>query len=163
MRTILTITLTWGLLGLPACERGAETADPGFTSVFPDGSVFADGQLLLPDGHVCIGVDPPESAYLASPGPVAADAESGRPDGDQAADPADPADPAEPADPASPDAAEPAGPEDPCDGSPGTCVGEAAPQWALYDFQPQSCGYEAVYGLDTFKGRPTVAVLLAAW
>lgn len=154
MRAILTMALMWGLVALPACEQSPETADLGFTSVFPDGSVFADGQLLLPDGHVCIGVDPPQSAYLASPGPVAADAESARPDGDTVEEPAEPTDRA---------AAEPEGPEDPCGGSVATCIGEQPPQWALYDFQPQSCGYEAVYGLDNFKGRPTVAVLLAAW
>jgi len=150
MRAFLTMVLMWGLVALPACEQAEELDDPGFTSVFPDGSVFADGQLFLPDGHVCIGVDPPESAYLASPGPVA-EVHSGRPDGDVSAEQADAG------------AAEQAGPEDPCGGSPATCIGEPPPQWALRDFQPQSCGYEAVYGLDNFKGRPTVAVLLAAW
>jgi hypothetical protein len=156
MRAFIIMVLLWGFVALPACEQAEESADPGFTSVFPDGSVFTDGQLLLPDGHVCIGVEPPESAYLASPGPVA-DVESERPDGDAEADPVDPVDPVDPG------AAEPPGPEDPCGGSPATCLGEQPPQWALHDFQPQSCGYEAVYGLDNFKGRPTVAVLLAAW
>jgi len=153
MRAFLIMMLMGSLAALSACEQSEEPADSGFTSVFPDGSVFSDGQLLLPDGHVCIGVDPPQSAYLASPGPVA-DAETARPDGDATADPAPPS-------AGEPDAS--AGPDDPCGGSPATCIGEAPPLWALYDFQPQSCGYEAVYGLDNFKGRPTVAVLLAAW
>ena len=51
MRAFLIMTLVWGLVALPACEQAEEADDPGFTSVFPDGSVFADGQLLLPDGQ----------------------------------------------------------------------------------------------------------------
>lgn len=42
-------------------------------------------------------------------------------------------------------------------------VGEAAPAWTLADFQPQSCGYEATYGIEAFKGRTTVVAMLAAW
>ena len=150
MRVALSLTLVLSLMAMSACVQDEEAQDPGFTSVFPDGSVFADGQLILPDGHVCIGVDPPESAYGASPGPVV-EVETARPDGDAATD----------AVAQTPE--DPPGPEDPCGGSPATCVGAEPPQWDLADFQPQSCGYEAVYGLDTFKGRPTVAVLLAAW
>ena len=52
---------------------------------------------------------------------------------------------------------------DDCTKSPGTCVGKAWPIWKLKDFQPQSCGYKATYGLPTFKGRVTVVVLLSAW
>lgn len=157
MRALLSLTLLWTLAVLPACEA-EEAPAPTYTSVFPDGSVFADGQLILPDGHVCIGVEPPESAYLASPGPVADVQPEGRPDGDVASE-----EPSEPDDagPSAPDLPELE--EDPCAASPGTCLGAEAPLWALEDFQPQSCGYEAVYGLDTLKSRPTVAVLLAAW
>jgi hypothetical protein len=42
-------------------------------------------------------------------------------------------------------------------------IGEPWPIWELYDFQPQSCGYTATYGLDVYKGHVTVMVLLAAW
>lgn len=42
-------------------------------------------------------------------------------------------------------------------------AGCAAPEWLLDDFQPASCGYEAIYGLDSFRGTPTLVVLLAAW
>ena len=42
-------------------------------------------------------------------------------------------------------------------------IGSARPIYQLEDFQPLSCGYGATYGLDNFKGKVTVAVLLAAW
>ena len=35
--------------------------------------------------------------------------------------------------------------------------------WALADFQPQSCGFEKVYGLDSFSDRVTLAALHASW
>ena len=41
--------------------------------------------------------------------------------------------------------------------------GEMSLDWALTDFQPQSCGYEKTYGMAPFKGRVTVLALLAAW
>ncbi len=44
-----------------------------------------------------------------------------------------------------------------------TCAGASWPRWRLPDVQPQSCGYEATYGLDGFEGQPTVVVLLAGW
>jgi thiol-disulfide isomerase/thioredoxin len=44
-----------------------------------------------------------------------------------------------------------------------TCEGAPWPRWRLADVQPQSCGYQATYGLDGFEGRPTVVVLLAGW
>ena len=61
------------------------------------------------------------------------------------------------------DAAE--GPSDPCspDLDPAQCNGQTAPEFVAYDFQPQSCGYGATYGLETFKGHVTLAVLLASW
>lgn len=43
-----------------------------------------------------------------------------------------------------------------------TCLGEPAPNWVLYDFQPLSCGAGSHYGLDQFQGRPTMLVLLSA-
>ncbi|HIN85306.1 MAG TPA: hypothetical protein EYN06_02415 [Myxococcales bacterium] len=53
--------------------------------------------------------------------------------------------------------------EDLCGQSIATCVGAMPPVWTLSDFQPQSCGHRATYGLDVFKGKVTVMVLLAAW
>ncbi|MFT5432661.1 MAG: hypothetical protein ACI9OJ_003363 [Myxococcota bacterium] len=41
--------------------------------------------------------------------------------------------------------------------------GEMSLDWALTDFQPQSCGYNQTYGMDGFKGRVTVLALLASW
>jgi hypothetical protein len=50
------------------------------------------------------------------------------------------------------------------DGGAGPELGEFPPAWALRDFQPQSCGYEAVYGLEAFRGRVTVlAILSGGW
>ncbi len=36
------------------------------------------------------------------------------------------------------------------------------PNWVLQDLQPQSCGFEQHYSLDTFHGTPTMVVLLWA-
>ena len=35
--------------------------------------------------------------------------------------------------------------------------------WALTDFQPQSCAFEATYGLQGFQGQVTLVALLASW
>lgn len=45
--------------------------------------------------------------------------------------------------------------------SEGPALGSPFPPWALYDFQPQSCGYRGVYGLNAFLGRVTVVNLWA--
>ena len=50
-----------------------------------------------------------------------------------------------------------------CKGKPASCVGTPMLDWKLKDFQPQSCGYEKVYGNRAFRGKVTVVVLLAAW
>lgn len=42
------------------------------------------------------------------------------------------------------------------------CPGAEAPKWQLYDFQPQSCGFGAVHGLDSFRGRVTLVALFNA-
>jgi len=47
------------------------------------------------------------------------------------------------------------------DGDPG-CA-DCAPIWRLWDFQPQSCGYDQYYGLDSFEGHVTLVALLAGW
>lgn len=44
-----------------------------------------------------------------------------------------------------------------------SCIGYEAPSFAAYDFQPQSCGFGATYGLDAFKGRVTFVALFASW
>lgn len=43
-----------------------------------------------------------------------------------------------------------------------TTVGSQQPFWTLQDLQPQSCGYEQYYGLEAFRGTPTMVVLLWA-
>ena len=44
-----------------------------------------------------------------------------------------------------------------------TAAGSPFPVYQLEDFQPDSCGHEAVYGLDVFNGTVTMAALLAGW
>lgn len=44
-----------------------------------------------------------------------------------------------------------------------SCIGYEAPSFAAYDFQPQSCGFGATYGLEAFKGRVTFVALFASW
>jgi len=132
--------------------------------------------ILLPDGTtqeitpptVCLGVTPPESAWLAEPGPLLPPPESeplptdddsaqnndGEPRNDDNSDDND--DP--PLD--EPDAEEP----DPCVETPGLCVGALPPHdWQLENFQPFSCGYGATYGLSALQDSVTFVVLLAAW
>lgn len=50
-----------------------------------------------------------------------------------------------------------------CGRAAATCPGASMPTWQLKDFQPQSCGYNKTYGLNTFKGKVTLVVLLSAW
>jgi len=51
-----------------------------------------------------------------------------------------------------------------CTPLPQTCVGADAPEsFALFDFQPQSCGFQATYGLSLYKNHVTMVALLAAW
>lgn len=42
-------------------------------------------------------------------------------------------------------------------------IGAPAPSYWLYDFQPQSCGFTATYGLPVFKGVVTLVGLWAGW
>jgi hypothetical protein len=44
----------------------------------------------------------------------------------------------------------------------GPALGASLPKWALRDFQPQSCGYGAVYGPDVFHGEVTVLTFFEA-
>ncbi len=130
--------------------------------------------ILLPDGAthestpptICLGVTPPESAWLAEPGPLLPppepaplptdnengadnEAQSNR-DSDNTEEPAlDEEDAEEP---------------DPCVETPGICVGALPPHdWQLENFQPSSCGYGATYGLSALQQSVTFVVLLAAW
>lgn len=41
-------------------------------------------------------------------------------------------------------------------------LGSPHPNWTLPDVHPASCGYEQYYGLSTFRGTPTMVVLLWA-
>jgi hypothetical protein len=41
-------------------------------------------------------------------------------------------------------------------------IGAPLPSWALRDFQPQSCGYGAVYGQAVFVGQVTLVALFSA-
>ena len=52
------------------------------------------------------------------------------------------------------------------------CVGPSAPApadapapgaFALVDFQPERCSFGDTYGLERFRGRPTLVALLAGW
>jgi len=49
----------------------------------------------------------------------------------------------------------------PADQDAGPPLGEAPPKWALRDFQPQSCGSGATYGLEVFRGEVTLLAILA--
>jgi hypothetical protein len=42
----------------------------------------------------------------------------------------------------------------------GPPLGEPPPKWALRDFQPQSCGFQASYGLDVFRGEVTLLAVM---
>ena len=51
-----------------------------------------------------------------------------------------------------------------CTPLPQTCIGADAPEsFELFDFQPQSCGFQATYGLSLYKNHVTMVALLAAW
>ena len=197
------------------------------------GGVVADA-LTETQGPLCIGLKPPENAYLPLPEPVNADADeedrdsvadSGIGDGlsgddssledDATADGWSSESPIERVDAESiPPSDEPTGegdaesqmwfssldgesrdgedgdaeeaaeadtdegpsfpllppvqePEEPeeydCTPTPVTCPGSTAPAFALFDFQPQSCGFQATYGLDLYENHVTLVALLAAW
>lgn len=97
-------------------------------------SAVANGIDAAPTGP-CVGPTPPKEAWSAKPGPVTG----------SAAD---------------------AEVTDASDAAPGiapAAIGSDAPLYALNDFQPTSCGFKATYGLPVFRGRVTVATLLAGW
>jgi hypothetical protein len=121
-----------------ACGRQSTPLDasviPGDDAAARDAAATGDAG---PRDPVCVGDRPDEAAWLAEPGPLRA------PDPDGGVLPPDP---------------------DAGTGClPRACIGADAPLWALRDFQPQSCGEGATYGLDVFRGKVTVVALLAAW
>ncbi len=118
-------------------------SDPAFSAPVPEGYVLPEPG---PETAVCVGPQLAAADFEREPGPMPEPEPDTQPEADTPEDEDEP--PVE---------------EDPCDLKPGTCIGEVAPQWWLDDFQPQSCGLDAAYGLEAFKGQVTVAVLLAAW
>lgn len=108
---------------------------PGADSGLPDAAAPTDAGPRGPGP--CVAVRPDDAAWLAEPGPLRApEPDGGLPEAD-------------------PDAGGGCLPR--------ACIGAEAPIWALTDFQPQSCGSGATYGLDVFRGKVTVVALLAAW
>lgn len=157
-------------LGAAGCESdppaatgtpGAGNASGGAGNGAGGGSAGTGG---VGPGLECVGVKPPESAFAAPepepeeapeatadvPGDVPTDALADIPDDTPADAPAD-----------VPEAPEDVPPGDAC--LEATCTGVALPQYALLDFQPQSCGFGARYGLENFGGTVTVAAMLAGW
>jgi hypothetical protein len=132
------------------------------------GIACLDKEEDVTDKGVCIGPELSQEAWNAKPGPIieveeaAVDGE----DGDGAADTGEAAvdgDGAADTGEAAVDGEADTGEDDAGAQSDVTTIGEAAPVFALTDFQPQSCGFGATYGLEAFKGKVTVVVLLAAW
>ncbi|HIN85761.1 MAG TPA: hypothetical protein EYN06_04700 [Myxococcales bacterium] len=118
------------------------TSDDGISDGISDGTTEdAAVEDLGPQGppDICIGISPPKSAFdpIEEP-PTEADASGAQEDA------------------ANSDAGEMLP-------DPVPVIGEPWPNWSLYDFQPQSCGYTGTYGLDVYTGHVTVVVLLAAW
>jgi len=109
-----------------------------------DASTDTSDAKLDVGGPVCIGPTPPASAFGAKPGPVVVVPDAG--DADEAG-----------VDSAVDDASDAAPTSKPTD------LGAPAPTCTLTDFQPQSCGFKATYSLEPFKGKVTVAALLAGW
>jgi hypothetical protein len=145
---------------------GVVPGDPGWEPVTP------------PDESICVGATPGPEAWalsraIAEAAAEAAAAAAAEPDTVAPDDATDEADVVLPPDfqfPPLPDP-EPEDPEDdvvtdPCSPDyedPEDCMGAEAPAFAAYDFQPQSCGFGATYGLDVFKGRVTFVALFASW
>ena len=50
-----------------------------------------------------------------------------------------------------------------CSDHPSTCPGAEAPEFSLEDVQPQSIDFGKSYGLEAFRGKPTLVALLASW
>lgn len=135
MRTIALLSVLATLAGL-GC--GSSTNDSLDGSPGPGLDAASDGGASRDAGPrgpgPCVGVRPDPSAWLAEPGPRREPQPDGGAGGDAGAG---------------------------C--APATCLGATAPTWALRDFQPQSCGSDATYGLEVFRGKVTVVALLAAW
>ena len=199
---------------------------PGVISTNPEeGNGLSDAGLSVVEGPLCIGLAPPEDAYLPLEDPDALTADAGDPDtdtgtreplGDGSAidgqadgqeevadgiiEPSDSVEEDEDSTPAdttglyqtfadeedaganadaSGDETDGSSPifvpppvtteeeEEPepydCTPDPVTCPGATPPEFALFDFQPQSCGFQATYGMSLYKNHVTLVGLLAAW
>jgi hypothetical protein len=134
-RAFALVALCGLLVGCGAVSDRPTPTPAGFDAASPDVGMDAAGGDV---GPLCIGCTPASSAWTAKPGPVVADPDAGA-DADAAA-------------------TTDAGPT-----SSPTAVGAPAPTSMLTDFQPQSCGFKATYSLEPFKGKVTVAALLAGW
>ena len=133
--------LRWALLALVLLGCGSSTVSPG-DSGGPD----------VPPG-VCIGIKPPAAAWSEKPGPIVGSTDASTDtDAEDALDAL--SDAASDVDAVASDAPPPTDPH---------IVGSAAPGYALTDIQPLSCGYKATYGLPVYRGKVTLAVLLAGW
>ncbi|MBK7400148.1 MAG: hypothetical protein IPJ34_28810 [Myxococcales bacterium] len=100
---------------------------------------------VVADGATCVGLTPPASAWGAPAGPLVSTTD------------------------AATDATDDVGTDAATDAETGLDLtdprtpGSLAPTYALTDVQPLSCGFRATYGLPPFKGKVTVAALLAGW
>lgn len=159
----VTLSLLMACFGLVGCDSTTEVVDAATVdaadAVASDvatepGAPWVPPQSTLPEAKVCYGV---EGAGSPVP-PPAADASDVGSASDAISDVLVPDSGPDIASDIASETTEDVGP-DTC----ANCAGAAMPAYTLADFQPQSCSFERAYGIDSFKGRPTVAVLLAAW
>jgi len=100
---------------------------------------------VVADGATCVGPTPPAAAWSAPAGPLVSTTD------------------------AATDATDDVGSDAASDAETGLDLtdprtpGSLSPTYALKDVQPLSCGFRATYGLPPFKGKVTVAALLAGW
>ena len=130
-----------------SCSNSTETTDPTGQQTGAGAGATSGAGGSGGSGAVCVGTTPPSDAYDADPGPLlamggmggmgGAGGSMGGMGGMGGAGGSAPLGPTE--------------------------IGSDAPLYQLTDFQPQSCGFDATYGLDQFVGSVTVAALLAGW
>jgi hypothetical protein len=51
----------------------------------------------------------------------------------------------------------------PCKTAPATCPGAPWPQWKLEQKNAAAAGAKTTFGLDAYKGKPTLVIFLAGW
>ena len=147
----------WALVASPQGCSGDDASPSGLGGGGAGGNAAA-----------CVGVTPPASAWGAEPGPInhpGGDGGAGQGGAGQGG--------------AAQGGAAQGGAAQGGDGSGGMAMGGAggagggpdlpvppgamAPSWSLLDRQPDSCGYDATYGLDLFRGQVTVVAMWAGW